>query len=376
MHSPFHTLYFEATRKCNFNCEFCSSGSDNSRPIEPDIPFDIIKNRILIPAYEIGTRFIDFSGGEFLLRKDAFDILELANEMGFRIGIASNGSTLNDSTIKRLKKILGSNLLISLGINSFDELNINTRDISSDKTVSLITRLEQEQIKMNICITMAEYNKDTFLDSVSRIRNHYLPFNRIPFVPRNKAAHELMVTKETMKNCFHPALRKYFHGYVSYVPFFLDPKEYAKVSGQHVENGMIPLNPSIGCWCGSFYSITPAGEIAPCPLLGDHLSGGNILKQDLKEILFESELFSKIVDRSKFKGKCGNCKYTSTCGGCRAMAYYKTGDVFAEDPTCFIDDLSEDELNEMEQETKKNFRNYLRMAQLGGLYSAPDQKSS
>ena len=41
------------------------------------------------------------------------------------------------------------------------------------------------------------------------------------------------------------------------------------------------------------------------------------------------------------------------------MAYYETGDVFAEDPTCFIDELTPSELRELEQQTKRNFRKIL-----------------
>ena len=43
------------------------------------------------------------------------------------------------------------------------------------------------------------------------------------------------------------------------------------------------------------------------------------------------------------------------------MAYYKTGNPFAEDPTCFIGELSEDELADLEKRTARNFKNYNRM---------------
>ncbi|NLA24104.1 MAG: SPASM domain-containing protein, partial [Bacteroidales bacterium] len=104
----------------------------------------------------------------------------------------------------------------------------------------------------------------------------------------------------------------------------------------------------------------------PCPLLGDHLSGGNVLTENLEDILYKSELFTKLTDRNNLKGKCGECKYKFTCGGCRVMAYYLTGDVFAEDPTCFIDELSESELESFEKQTKTNFRKYYLLSKVGG----------
>ncbi len=43
------------------------------------------------------------------------------------------------------------------------------------------------------------------------------------------------------------------------------------------------------------------------------------------------------------------------------MAYYKTSNPFAEDPTCFIDSLNEEELLDYEKRTARNFKNYNRM---------------
>ncbi|HEY0808968.1 MAG TPA: hypothetical protein VGD49_02355, partial [Longimicrobiales bacterium] len=36
----------------------------------------------------------------------------------------------------------------------------------------------------------------------------------------------------------------------------------------------------------------------------------------------------------KPSGKCGACEYRSVCGGCRARAYARTGDIMASDDSC------------------------------------------
>jgi radical SAM protein with 4Fe4S-binding SPASM domain len=195
-----------------------------------------------------------------------------------------------------------------------------------------------------------------------------LPYNRIPDTPRNSDCRAHMFDKETMKNKIHPVLQKYFRGYVSYVPFFLDPAEYRAKTGQGEHDTVVPTNPSVGCWVGSFYGISPEGEVAPCPLLLDQISAGNVLKTDLRDILYHSELFTQVMKRDQIKGKCGKCKYNYTCGGCRVMAWYQSGDIMAEDPTCFIDELNKAELEAMEKETAKQFRNYRRMTGFGGVF--------
>jgi AdoMet-dependent heme synthase len=367
----FHTLYFETTRKCNFACDNCSSGSHlKDANWGDELTTDEIISRVLLPAYKLGTRYIAFSGGEFLLRKDAISLLKAANDLGFRISVVSNGSTLHDKTIYKLKDLLGDNLLVSLGINSFNnEENTTSRSVATNKVVTLIDKLEAEHININICVTIGKHTAGSLHDTLAKIRELKLPSNRIPFAPRHSDAKNLMFDKETMQNKIHPELRKYHQGYVSFVPFFISPELYEKYSGQNEKTHKVPTNPSVGCWCGSFYSVNPEGEVTPCPLLGDHFSGGNVKTEELEDILYKSELFQKIVSRNDFGGKCGKCRFRFTCGGCRTMTYYHTGDLFGEDPTCFIDNLSDDELKEIEMEMAKNFKNYIRLCNFGGLYS-------
>ena len=325
----------------------------------------------MVPAYSLGTKLINFSGGEFLLREDAIALIIKANEIGFGIGIASNGLLLTDKKLEEIKDAAGDNLIISLGINSFDTDNVKTRNVEAEFTLNVLEKIEKHHIRANISVTIGEFNKELFETTVLNIKKHSLPFNRIPFVPRSCPKHELMFNKDSLRDFFHPVLRKYFNGQVSYTPYMLPPEVYERISGQDLKKEQIPINPSAGCWVGSYYAINAEGEVSPCPMFLDHVSGGNVLKTPLKEILFESELFRKITDRSHLEGKCGNCKYTHTCGGCRVMSYYYKGNVYAEDPTCFLHELNDEQVKEIENDIIKSFKNYVRMAQFGKIYTIP-----
>ncbi len=360
----FHTLYLEITRNCNFSCPYCSSGSNKPEIWEQNKNAEDIIENILKPAKDLGTIFIDFSGGEPFMHPDFFKLLHTANNMGFKIGISTNGSFLNEKTINQLKAICNNNLLISLGINSFDNENAKTRTKETEFFLNKLQLLLNNGINVNVSITMGRFNCQTFQQSLQNIRNLSLPFNRIPYAPRNSNNSSLMFDKEIMKKYLHPALMESYHGFVSFVPFFLNPTDYESITNQKAYSTPVPINPSVGCWVGSFYAINPAGDVAPCPLLSDNISAGNVYQTPLKQILYESELMIKLINRKHLKGKCGSCKYNWTCGGCRVMAFYTTGDVFAEDPTCFIDELTEDELKKLEKATAKHFRNYNRMNEI------------
>ena len=356
----FHTLYLETTRNCNLDCKYCSTGSSCKKKFD-DIPYDKVVRRILEPAWTIGTRNISFSGGEFLLREDHIDLLKTASEMGFSVSIVSNGILLTDSKIQELKSILGDNLYVSLGINSFDLENKETREVGSGFIMDVVNRLQKHGVRLNICVTIGYFNKESFKNTVETLQRLHLPFNRIPFVVRNCNASQLMLDKEMLRECFHPYLTDCYNGHVSFVPYFLNPNDYELITGHQLQEDGFATNPSVGCWVGSYYAINPEGYVSPCPLFADSVVAGNVLDENLEDILFKSELFCKITDRKNLEGNCGKCKYTSTCGGCRVMAYYKTGNPFAEDPTCFIEELSDDEQTDLEKRTAHNFKNYNRM---------------
>jgi len=101
------------------------------------------------------------------------------------------------------------------------------------------------------------------------------------------------------------------------------------------------------------------------------LSAGNVRDKPLDQLVNESPLFATLLDRRELKGRCGRCRYQYTCGGCRAMAYFHTGDYMQEDPTCFFDPVDATTVSEHEEETNRFFKKYLIVARHVGLYRRP-----
>jgi radical SAM protein with 4Fe4S-binding SPASM domain len=162
---------------------------------------------------------------------------------------------------------------------------------------------------------------------------------------------------------------------VSYTPFFLSPELHEQASGG-VRNNTIPENPAIGCWAGSWLAVNAEGDVSVCPVLLDVLNAGNVREQPLDKLVESSSLFADITDRSRLKGRCGRCRYQYTCGGCRAMAYFHTGDYMGDDPTCFFDPVDRSTVSEHEEETNHNFKKYLLVARAAGVYKPPEKRPS
>ncbi len=373
----FPALYFEATRVCNLNCPACMTGSNDPAKVRKshreELSFDEIERLVMEPAKRLGVRAIGWSGGEFLLRKDAMELIRRAVEMGFQCKLCSNGELLDRERLKALKEATGGKLTIALGLNSITERNEWSRDAKPDRTLEVLGLCDELKIDRHVIVTMSKDNTDTFADTIQYLIDRRISYNRSPYAGRGSGCSlfdRIAFDRKDLEERFHPVLRRHVNGYVSFTPFFLSPELHAEISGG-ARNGTVPQNPPIGCWVGAWLAINAEGDVSVCPVLLDTLKAGNVRAQPLDQLVDESELFAELLDRSRLKGRCGRCRYQYTCGGCRAMAYYHTGDYLAEDPTCFFDPEDRETRSPHEEETNRLFKKYLIVARYAGLHERP-----
>lgn len=383
-HAPFQfpALYFEATRLCNLQCRACMTGSNDAARVrqsrKAELTYAEIRDLVLQPAKKVGVKAIGWSGGEFLLRKDALDLMRLTVDLGYQCKLCTNGELVTRERLQAIKEATYGHVTLALGLNSIDDHNSETRDATPDRTVEVLELCAELGIDRHVIVTIGKHNADSFERTLDYLVKRRISYNRSPLVARGSgqeyfAAHAF--DRNDLEHKFHPALRHRVNGYVSYTPFFLSPELHAEISG-NVRNGTVPHNPPIGCWVGTWLTINAEGDVSVCPVLLDVLSAGNVRDKPLDRIVNESELFNTLLDRSRLKGKCGNCRYQYTCGGCRAMAYFHTGDVMESDPTCFFEPVDRTTVSEHEAETNRFFKKYLMVARYVGLYERPAKQDA
>jgi radical SAM protein with 4Fe4S-binding SPASM domain len=374
----FQTIHLEATRRCNLNCKICMVGCNDpeivKRSIREELTTDEITEYILKSGKELGAHYIMYSGGEFLLRKDALELVERAVRLDYEPRILTNSTLINEGLIQELKTIAGAKLMLVFGINSIvnKKLNRKTRDVEIDKVFSALELCKRYKVKRHVVVNVGSYNKKHLESTFQWLTDNRITFNRSPFSARMSGARyfcKMGYSKEDIEKYIHPSLVKRVNGYNSYTPFFLSPDLYNEISNQ------IPCNPPIGCWIGTWLIINAEGYVAPCVLLADDVQGGNVREKPLHKIIEESRLFREILNRDNLKGKCGRCRYKWTCGGCRAMAYFHSGDYMGEDPTCFFEPQDESSICSFERETNITFLKYLRSTYHGGMYKMPKRSN-
>ncbi|MFQ6089228.1 MAG: SPASM domain-containing protein, partial [Candidatus Methanofastidiosia archaeon] len=94
-----------------------------------------------------------------------------------------------------------------------------------------------------------------------------------------------------------------------------------------------------GCSAGEkLANVDSFGNVHPCQFWG-HLTLGNVREKKFSEIWLDNsnEFLKRLRNKPKYlKGKCGECRYKNLCGGCRIRAETAYGDLWQEDPACYL----------------------------------------
>ncbi|APW98630.1 radical SAM/SPASM domain-containing protein [Halobiforma lacisalsi AJ5] len=86
-------------------------------------------------------------------------------------------------------------------------------------------------------------------------------------------------------------------------------------------------------------NIDYRGDVHPSMFLPT-ITMGNIRERPLEAVLEDSDVWSKLAEPSRhLEGRCGECPFKEVCGGnSRARAVAENGDLWAEDPRCYLTD--------------------------------------
>lgn len=337
----------------------------DSPPEAKELSTEEVKHCVLDEVKKICPQgLVAFSGGEFLLRKDALPLLHYSSRLGLYSFINTNGKCLDSALLKEIKKVSGGKIIFGFSLDSIEgQAQVKTRENRPDEILALAGMCDREHIGYFFLITITKLNLATLAQTVEFLKAHTMPMIRSPFVPRGagKALGQIAFDRNDMQEFVHPALCNNPLSYVSYTPFFASP-EYLKKTWEHLE---IPIA-NLGCQAArGFIGISAEGKVAPCVhLLDTGLNCGNVRQTPLSELLETDAVLTGLNNGSQVKGKCGRCRYKHSCRGCRALAYYATGDHLEADPSCFFEPVDESTRSELEQVQNQNVVRFIRFIAL------------
>ncbi|PVX25593.1 MAG: hypothetical protein CW691_04130 [Candidatus Bathyarchaeum sp.] len=335
---------FAVTKACNLRCLHCHADAREAFPNELTVKE---ATQAIDEMAALGTEALIFSGGEPLLRKEL--VLQLANyctDVGIMPAMLTNGVLINHKVAYELKE--AGILAVGIPVDSPDpELHDRLRNVRGtfDKALRGIRACIDMDLEVIITTMALKSNFATvpqMIDFVSGIGVDQVAIYDLVPNGRGKDMRDDMMLQEQREQVIRYLQRMQEEKEMVFL-FSGGLPLYPEIAAtMHKTNGTKPpdlllkqfwIHAPVGCPAGiNYVSLRPNGDVYPCPFL--QIKVGNIREQSLSDMWYGSQVFKALRDRSLLKGKCGECEYKETCGGCRGRAYSCTGDYLAEDPVC------------------------------------------
>jgi len=340
-------LAWEITRSCNLRCAHCRASAHSGEytgELTSEEAFLLIDQ-----VKEEGDPIIILTGGEPLVRKDVYSIIEYARGKGLRVVMGSNGTLITVQVAARLKASGISRMAVSLDFPT-PELQDRFRGQQGAFAAALdgIRSIRGAGIEVQVNSTLTKLNL-AFLDDLLTLALNegavaFHPFFLVP-TGRGKGLSDVEMSAEEYEQALNwiydrqSELKERIFFKPTAAPHYL---RILRQRGK--DQPMVPTSIrrhpagsadsiSRGCMAGSgFCFISHTGQVQGCGYL--EVPAGNIRNQTFGQIWHDSQLFKQLRDLSAIKGKCGICEYKSICGGCRARAYESTGDYLEAEPYC------------------------------------------
>ncbi len=343
-------IAWEITGRCNLNCAHCrASASNKADPNE--LSFDEIKRGIDDIA-SFCKPILILTGGEPLVRKDVYEIVEYGTKMGLRVVVGTNGTMLTKAVAAKLKSVGVQRVSVSIDCAYAEEHDsFRGREGAYERTMRGIEACKQAGLEFQVNTTVTQRNLDELEEIFQRavdlgaVAHHIfllVPTGRGKSIEDEEIPPEdyekvlnWMYDKQSEMDSFATATHQRMFMKATCAPHFIRViQQRSKEDGSDITLGRHGLDAmTSGCMAGTgFCFISRYGEVNTCGYMP--VKAGNIREQPFKEIWEGSKLFNDLRDRNNLKGKCGACEYRMLCGGCRARAYARHSDYLAEEPYC------------------------------------------
>lgn len=351
---PGPVVIWNLIRRCNLTCKHCYSIS-----ADIDFPGELSTQEVFAVMDDLKqfrVPVLILSGGEPLMRPDIFEISLRAKEMGFYVGLSSNGTRIDDSNIGQIAAVGYDYVGVSL--DGLRDTHDHFRQLKGafDASWRGLELCRQHGIKVGVRFTLTQHNAHelpALLDLVAArdIDKFYLShLNYAGRGNRNRkqdAFHQ--TTRQAMDLLFERCWQELQRGVVrEYVtgnndadgPYLL---QWAR---RHVPDQVEALRQRLEQWGGNssgqnIANIDNLGNVHPDTFWWNY-SLGNVREMPFSRIWRDSAdpLLRGLRQKPRpVGGRCGQCQHLSICGGnTRVRAWQLTGDPWAEDPACYLDD--------------------------------------
>ena len=343
---PF-TVAWEITRACALACVHCRAEAQ-PRP-HPDELTTAEAMRLVDDIAELNPPVLVITGGDPLMRRDVFSIVERAVDRGLRVSISPTTTAL--ATRERFERL--RDLGIQMVHVSVDGGDAATHDAfrgvegTFERAMSTLAILRDLGLPVQVGTTLARHNLHQLPQMAALMAEQGVRvWNVFYLVPTGRAHREQMISTAQAEESW-----RWLAEYSRTAPFTIRTTaapQFRRTMLQGVEarGGEMRLT-------GAGYQIREApagietrgvndgkgfafidhlGNVCPSGFL--QTPAGNVRATPLADIYRDAPLFKALRDPSALTGNCGRCRFVELCGGSRARAYATNGSYLGDDPLC------------------------------------------
>ena len=345
-------------RRCNLTCKHCyalSADHDYAGELSTDEVGTVMDD---LKAFKVPVLIL--SGGEPLMRPDLFEIAARAKAMRFYAGLSTNGTLIDGPTADRIAAAQFDYVGISL--DGLRETHDKFRRLQGafERSLAAVRLLRARGVKVGLRFTMTAMNSHDLPALLQLMRDEQV--NKFYFSHLNYAGRgnihrakdaQFAATRHALDLLFERAWCAALDG--------LD-EEY--VTGNNDADGPYllhwlrrrhpdlharwhqPLRRHLAAWGGNSSGVNVAnidnlGNVHPDTMWWHHTLG-NVRERPFSAIWADTRdaLMAGLKSQPRpVTGRCAACSQLDICGGnTRVRAQQTTGDPWAEDPGCFLDD--------------------------------------
>ena len=330
--APIH-VGWQCTTECNLQCVHCyaNAGLRSLTELHTKEAMKLIES-----VAEIGARSIVFTGGEPLMRKDLFELVEFARDHHLFVIIATNGTLIDRDIAKFFKK---REIAVAINLPTLDERSsgIFTGVFNSHnaRMKGLMYCLD-EKVLTSVGVAVTNLNLKEICRVIDFSREKKINCDVLATIPIGRASLSILPSPIEYEEMLAYILNRY-----SAMPMNAIDQDngtnvsvYEPLYARIIKRKKGKEFPKL-CSLGIAMHVMEDGSVRSCVYMP--MSFGNIRRKKLTAIWKEirvSKILARLQDPRYLKGACGKCEDREICGGCRARAHAIKGDPFDEDPVC------------------------------------------
>jgi heme d1 biosynthesis radical SAM protein NirJ len=341
-------------RRCNLTCTHCYSTS-----ADKDFAGELTTVEAKVVMADLrayGVPVLILSGGEPLMRPDIFDLAHHAKSLGFYLALSTNGTLIDEGMVARIAEVGFDYLGISLDGMAKTHDEFRRRQGAFDASLQGLRLCRDAGLKVGMRFTLSRDNAQDLpallgLMTAEGIHKFYL--SHLNYAGRgnknrDRDAHVSM-TREAMDLLIETGWSRIQRGEaVELVTGNNDADGVYLLHWvrRHFPERLDDLRRVLVNWGGNasgqnIANIDNLGQVHPDSFWWDY-SLGNVRVRPFSAIWDDRSdpLMAGLKQRPRpVKGRCATCAHLPVCNGnTRTRAYQVTGDMWAEDPGCYLTD--------------------------------------